>query len=306
MAYLFSGSEVVGNLGLPVNRRMIVVEKLAEQFAEEGYAIWERAFEPEEAERMRAEADSILELIINSTIAHGRKSGRLDILETEAGQLVRKIQPINDLSLYLARVSEDARLLDPLRTIMGDEPVLMEEKLNYKEPLPEKVPGIDCGGRVDDRFPIHSDWAYYKAQDYPQTIVSSAIAFDDCSPDTGPLHIWPGSHREDLPHERNHLGLEVIPGHIDPEGGIDVLAPAGSVMFFHSLLVHNSRPNVSGRPRRLMIYSHYPEAADMGHDVRNGPRRLEESPFEWEYQRMRQSGIFEDVFSAPVFEQSAA
>ena len=49
MVYLFSGSEVVGNLGLPVNRRMIVVEKLAEQFVEEGYAIWERAFEPEEA-----------------------------------------------------------------------------------------------------------------------------------------------------------------------------------------------------------------------------------------------------------------
>ena len=58
-------------------------------------------------------------------------------------------------------------------------------------------------------------------------------------------------------------------------------------MLFHSLLVHNSRPNVSGRPRRVMIYSHYPAGANMGHDVRNGPNRLREAPWEWEYIRTR-------------------
>ncbi len=280
-----------------------MVEQLVHQFEKDGYAIWERAFDEDETERMRREADAVLELIINSSIANARKSGRLDIVDVSgSGYLVRKIQPINDLSLYLAEISSDERLIAPLRSIMRDEPVLMEEKLNYKQPLATDVDGLECGDREDDRFPIHSDWAYYKSQDYPQTIVSSAIVFDDCRPDTGPLHIWPGSHREDLPHERNDLGLEVLPGHIDPEGGIDVLAPAGSVMFFHSLLIHNSRPNVSGRPRRIMIYSHYPRVADMGHDVRNGPKRLVESPYEWEYQRMKTGGEFEDVFAAPVFE----
>lgn len=34
-----------------------------------------------------------------------------------------------------------------------------------------------------------------------------------------------------------------------------------------------------------MIYSHYPKAANMGHDIRNGPNRLRESGHEWDYVR---------------------
>ncbi|MBS11347.1 MAG: hypothetical protein CME19_07080 [Gemmatimonadetes bacterium] len=276
--------------------------ELLEKFNRDGYIAIENAFNPDEVGRMQREADAILELIVNASIGLERKSGRLDILQKEDGQqIVRKIQPINDLSLYLAEISNDERFLGPMRTIMGDEPILMEEKLNYKEPLPEPLNGFDFGPRSNDRFPIHSDWAYYKAQNYPQSIISSAIVLDDCTEDSGPLHIWPGSHKEDLPHDKVEIGLEVQPRLIDPEGGIDLLVPAGTVMIFSSLLIHNSRPNVSGKPRRLMIYSHYPKAADMGADVRNGPARLRESPYEWEYIRKRDRGELKDVFTAPTF-----
>ena len=276
--------------------------ELLEKYNRDGYIAIENAFNPDEVKKMQQEADAILELIVNASIGLGRKSGRLDILQKENGeQIVRKIQPINDLSLYLAEVSNDERFLGPMRTIMGDEPILMEEKLNYKEPLPEPVSGFDLGARPNDRFPIHSDWAYYQAQNYPQAVLSSAIALDDCTVDSGPLHIWPGTHKEHLPHDQVEIGLEVQPGLIDPDGGIDMLVPAGTVMIFSSLLIHNSRPNLSGKPRRLMIYSHYPKAADMGIDVRNGPGRLRESPYEWEYIRKRDRGEISDTFKAPTF-----
>lgn len=275
---------------------------LIEQFNRDGYVAIENAFNPDEVARMREEADTILELIVNSSIGLGRRSRRIDILQRKNGdQIVRKIQPINDLSLYLAEISADERFLGPMRTVMGDEPILMEEKLNYKEPLPEPVSGIEMTGRTTDRFPIHSDWAYYKAQNYPQSIMSSAIAIDNCTEESGPLHIWPGSHKQDLPHDKVDIGLEVQQGLIDPDGGIDLLVPAGTVMLFSSLLVHNSRPNLSGKPRRLMIYSHYPKAANMGADVRNGPTRLRESPYEWEYIRKRERGEISDAFKAPTF-----
>ena len=277
-------------------------KELLEQFNRDGYVAIENAFNPDEVSKMQKEADAILELIVNSSIGHGRRSRRLDILQKENGdQIVRKIQPINDLSLYLAEVSTDERFLGPMQTVMGDEPILMEEKLNYKEPLPEPVSGFEMTSRSSDRFPIHSDWAYYAAQNYPQSIISSAIAIDGCSEDSGPLHIWPGSHKENLPHDKVDIGLEVQPGLIDPEGGIDLLVPAGTVMLFSSLLVHNSKPNLSGKPRRLMIYSHYPKAANMGTDVRNGPTRLRESPYEWEYIRKRDRGEIKDTFTAPNF-----
>ncbi|MCH2663215.1 phytanoyl-CoA dioxygenase family protein [bacterium] len=276
--------------------------ELLEKFSRDGYVAIENAFNAEEVARMQEEADAILELIVNASLGLGRRSGRLDILQKENGdQIVRKIQPINDLSLYMAEISMDERFLGPMRTIMGDEPILMEEKLNYKEPLPDPISGLDLGARPSDRFPIHSDWAYYKLQNYPQSILSSAIALDDCNEDSGPLHIWPESHKEDLPHDKVDIGLEVQPGLIDPKGGIDLLVPAGTVMIFSSLLIHNSTPNLSGRPRRLMIYSHYPKAAKMGNDVRNGPTRLRESPYEWEYVRKRDRGEVEDAFKAPKF-----
>lgn len=274
-----------------------------EQFNEQGYLVIPAAFDDAEVGRMRREADYILQLIINSSLANKRQSRRLDWRrqpDTKV-QVVRKIQPINDLSLYFAEVSADPRLVEPMRTIMGDEPILMEEKLNYKQPLPADVQDIPIR-EFADSFPVHHDWAYYASQNYPQSILSSAISLDPSTEDNGPLRVWPGSHKTMLESRSCDNGLEVHPDLIDHDGGIDVIAPAGSVMIFHSLLVHNSKPNMSGKPRRIMIYSHYPKAADMGHDIRNGPARLRETPWERQYYRMKDTGVFKDVFKAPTYE----
>jgi len=269
-------------------------------FQEHGYVAMERVFSDDEVQRMRKEADDILELILNSSNSLERQSGRLDLVRNEAGFLVRKIQPINDLSLYLSQISADSRLLDPMRALMNEEPILMEEKLNYKQPLPGLSFGFETKPRGTDRFPVHNDWAYYRAQNYPQGIISSAITLDDCPAESGPIRIWPGTHKSHLEHESVDIGLQVQPGLVDFDGGEDLLLPAGSVAFFSSLLVHNSRPNTSGKPRRMMIYSHYPASAKMGVDVRNGPTRLREAPYEWEYTRMKLRGEGRDVFSAGV------
>ena len=185
-----------------------------------------------------------------------------------------------------------------MRTLMNEEPVLMEEKLNYKQPMPDLSFDFQTQPRYTDRFPVHSDWAYYRAQNYPQAIISSAITLDDCPAESGPIHIWPGSQKQHLEHESIDIGLQVKKDLLDFEGGEDLVLPAGSVAFFSSLLIHNSRPNTSGKPRRMMIYSHYPASAKMGVDVRNGPTRLREAPYEWEYTRMKLRGEENDVFRA--------
>ena len=269
------------------------------QFKTDGYLVLSSVFDPAEVKAMREEANFILELIANSSLYHQRKSGRLDILQTHAGQIVRKIQPINDLSLCLSNLSTEQRLLGPLAQLMADQPILMEEKLNYKEPLP--IPVDIESAEMEDRFPIHNDWAYYQAQNYPQEIISSVVSIDECASDSGPICVWPRSHQKHLEHQSTSLGLQVKDGLIDFNAGQEILCEAGSVMFFHSVLIHNSRPNTSGRPRRLMIYSHYPAQFDLGNDVRNGSKRLIESPYEIEYLRAKASGRTKDLFSAPIF-----
>ncbi len=282
-----------------MNKTALTDEELA-NFERDGYVILNAAFDADEVARMRDEANTILELTINASYYNKRRDGRMDICrEADDRYVMRKVQPINDLSLYLSQVSADERLIGPMRQLMGDEPILMEEKLNYKQPLLGMVPDGWEAPRRDTRFPIHNDWAYYSAQDYPQAIVSSAISMDDCTKDNGPIHVWPGTHKTHLEHEAIDIGLEVKPGLLDRDGGLDILAPAGSVMLFHALLVHNSQPNTTAGPRRLMIYSHYPKAANKGIDIRNGPGRLHQAPWEWEYMRALQAGKATPVFTAP-------
>ncbi|MFT5086697.1 MAG: ectoine hydroxylase-related dioxygenase (phytanoyl-CoA dioxygenase family) [Candidatus Latescibacterota bacterium] len=270
-------------------------------FEENGYLVLENLFSPEEVKALQHESDYLLELMLNSSLMHQRLSGRLDWLQTsQDAQVVRKIQPVNDLSLAFTKTIADQRIVDPLRQIMGEKPVLMEEKLNYKQPLPQKVEGLPIK-ELDDYFPVHNDWAYYAAQNYPQSVLSSALLLDECTPNNGPLRIWPGSHKKHLEHERMENGLQINPALIDHGGGIDMLAPAGTFMIFHVLVVHNSRPNTSGRPRRLMIYSHYPESFEMPFDVRNSPSRLREAPWEREYMRAKERGDYQDTFQAPTY-----
>ena len=274
-------------------------DSLLSAFERDGYVVMPGVFDGDELAALRQDADFILELVINSSLANARQSRRLDIRRNKDGTMVvRKIQPIVDLALALAEASGDDRLLGPMATLMGDEPVLMEEKLNYKQPLPTLTDATFF--RVpedDDRFPVHNDFAYYQYNDYPKEIISSALTIDACDEDNGTIQVFPGTHKQHVEHLRVRNGLEVPPGTVAPADAVPIVAPAGSVMFFHSCLIHTSMPNDSNAPRRMMIYSHYPKAANMGYDIRNGPNRLRESPWEWNYQRMRARGEFADPFS---------
>jgi phytanoyl-CoA hydroxylase len=267
-------------------------------FHDRGYLILRNVFEQDELDRLRREADRILELTVNSSLANDRTSGRLDLAEDDAGnQQVRKIQPVNDLSREIARVSQDDRFVKPMQTLLGDTPILMEEKLNYKQPLTDPVPALDA--RHDSTaFPVHNDWAYYREDGYPRSLVWSAICLDDCTEDAGPLHVWPGSHVRHIPHERRSSGLVVPESEINYNAGTSLCVPAGSIVMCHSLLIHNSRHNDSSHPRRLMIYSHYPESEFKTYfDERNGPIRYEESQWESEYYRKKRDGEYTDEFS---------
>jgi ectoine hydroxylase-related dioxygenase (phytanoyl-CoA dioxygenase family) len=275
----------------------MLTERERESYERDGYLVRPGVFDPEELVRMHIEADYVLGLLINSALTNGRPSGRIDATRgVGGGAHVRKVQPVNDLSLYFSEIAEDERIIGPLRDIMGFEPRLMEEKLNYKQPVPNWPAELPLADRTD-AFPPHNDWAYYALQGYPQDIVSTMLVMDDCTVDNGPLILWGGSHRHHLDHIAGpNLDLTVPAGRLEPDAGVDLLAPAGSVVFFHSLLIHSSRPNETDQPRRLMIYSHYPGREDHGVDVRNGPTRLRESPWERQYLRRRAAGEIEDPF----------
>jgi ectoine hydroxylase len=278
-----------------------LTDEQVEQFDRDGYLILPPVFTADEIDACRREADRILELVVNSSLAHRRNHPRTSMtVWPDSSITMRKVQPINDLSQVLADISADERLIGPMRRLMGGEPTLMEEKLNYKQHVPVTGADLSClvASVPDDHFPLHHDWGYYVQQGYPENTISSAIAFDDCA-GRGPIRVLPGTHRLDPemlnPDPAGGDG-RVVTEPFDGWPRVPIEAEAGSVMFFHAKLVHDSEPNLSGLPRRMMIYSHYPADHGGDPDRRNGGMRVRARAFEDAYRTMVADGSFVDAF----------
>ena len=52
---------------------------------------------------------------------------------------------------------------------------------------------------------------------------------------------------------------------VDLDGGSDVLARAGSFVIFSVKTLHNSRPNTTRDPRRLVLFAHAPRQEPQVH-----------------------------------------
>lgn len=260
------------------------------RFRELGYLLFEGVFGEDELEEYRREADRVLDLVLGSSLLFRRRNPRLDLRILGGSEaVVRKIQPINDLSPIFESLSSDERVLGPIGAVMGDEPLLMEEKLNYKQQvrlsrgdtqyLEQGRPDGDAG-----EFLLHHDWGYYRVNSYPDTTISSAIALDDTA-GRGPLRVLPGSHLLEVPLVDSDSPSGVVrQDAVETSGLVTLNMNAGSVLIFHSRLLHDSGPNPTSSPRRLMIYSHYPAShSSADRDRRNAPTRVAASEMESEY-----------------------
>lgn len=267
------------------------------EYRERGYVVLESVFTEPELEEMRQESDRLAELTVNASIALGELSPRLDVQTRDGKVILRKVQPVNDISEVFSRYSSDDRFLAPMRDILDSQPIVMEEKLNYKQPLPGPPPiEADTSG---EGFPYHTDWAYFGLDGYPKETLSSALLVDETTAENGPLRMLPGSHKKDWPIQDEWPPL--VREGIVPEGDVvDLLAPAGTVVIFSSALVHASSENRTDGPRRMMIFSHYPSTFEIDHDQRNRPLRERSQEHERRYREWLDSGEVKPSFRMSV------
>ena len=109
----------------------------------------------------------------------------------------------------------------------------------------------------------HQDWAFY-----PHTnddLAAVGIMLDDVDLENGPMLVVPGSHKG--PTYDHHGPDGRFCGAIDPAvcdiglaRALPCLGTAGSVTVHHVRALHGSATNVSGRPRRFLLYQY--RAAD--------------------------------------------
>ena len=132
------------------------------------------------------------------------------------------------------------------------------------------------------RFPWHQDFPYWYVRigEEAHDIVTAVILLDDADAENGALRVLPGSHKKGpFPRDPNDpLRSLADPAQVDDAQEVLLEAPAGSVVWFGSLLLHRSAPNLSDRDRRAVLHSFQPHGRAHYRDTPFEPQRVERLP----------------------------
>jgi len=148
-------------------------------------------------------------------------------------------------SAPFARLGRHPRMIDPVRQILGEELYMHQFKINGKMAFDGDV------------WQWHQDYGTWKNDDQmPEArAMNIAIFLDEVNEFNGPLMFIPGSHKLGVIDAKHDLATTSYPlwtidndsiGKLVGRGGIiSPKGPAGSMILFHSCLVHASTSNLS-------------------------------------------------------------
>lgn len=209
-------------------------------FEDHGYLAVADVFTPDEIQVWR---DAIVALTRNASEI---SSGNILLETAYEGRepQVRIAFNLFESPSALATLPAHPKILDRLEGLMGGTVLLHHSKLMMKNP------------RVGSAQWWHQDYAYWP-KGRPD-MVACMIWLDDATKENGCLQVVPKSHKRGLlPHERRQRAdgnqLELVEPYFKPEDVVYCEATAGSILFFHCLLLHGSDPNPSDKPRRAAI-----------------------------------------------------
>ncbi|MDH3474414.1 MAG: phytanoyl-CoA dioxygenase family protein [Rhodospirillales bacterium] len=220
--------------------------KLADEqlaaFRDEGYLFLPEVFAQEEARLLRAEADRIYAL------------DREEVWRESSG-VARTAFAAQTYSEPFRRLGAHPRLIGPVMQIL-DGPVYMHQfKVNAKAAF---------DGEVWQWHQDYGTWARDDLMPEPRAM-NIALFLDDVSAVNGPLMFIPRSHKQGTLEAGHDLESTSYPlwtldratvTRLAEEGGIVApTGPAGSVLMFHSNLVHASPPNISPWGRVIVYLS---------------------------------------------------
>ncbi|MCO6457301.1 MAG: phytanoyl-CoA dioxygenase family protein [Pirellulaceae bacterium] len=221
---------------------------LADQYAQQGFAVVEDLLSDETLARLRQRTQDIAEGLVPEFPSAD--------IELEPGAERRTLATVRKLnrcaendSVFLELASEPS-ILDVIESLIGPDIKLYASQCFMKPP----------GGIAK---PYHQDSAYFTIE--PPDLVTCWAALDDVTLDNGCMWVIPGSHRGGLVgHARDWLvgdrvDMQVPLDRLDLGRELPVVMPAGSCSFHHSLLLHRSAANLSDRSRRGLAV-HYMSA----------------------------------------------
>lgn len=209
-----------------------------EQFDREGYLFFPGQFTPEET---RTLVEAVPPLYARREAFNVREKGSDAVRTNFAAHLY---------SEPFARLARHPRMVQPVMDLFDEEVYMHQFKINGKMAF------------EGDVWQWHQDYGTWLNDDMMPTerAMNVAIFLDDVNEFNGPLMFIPGSHRKgvvDAKHDltttsyplwtvSNDLIAQLVERAGGKQGGIvSPKGPAGSMILFHSCLVHASTSNLS-------------------------------------------------------------
>ncbi len=223
---------------------------IVETYRSTGVAAVTGFLEDGELARLRAEADRLQQAARRSGIDSKMLASRPTV---DGGQLFERIDPVRPCSEIFAALAGDERLLEPVKAILEtDSPTLMKDKLIYKFPS-------------DRGYLLHQDFPYFSGpENEPGKFMTAAIALDPITQENGGLSFFIGCHDRVQPAPANDP-RDVDPAALSGQAMWDGGTSAGTLILFHSLTPHQSGPNLSEGPRRIVYYTYVtPDLSHIG------------------------------------------
>lgn len=215
---------------------MIVGSGLRTSFERDGFVIVRGLYSTEEARQHAAWID---ELASRPPSVGNEMVYFEDSLAEPGKRVLSRIERFAQFHAGLGSMVDSNRLIAPLRELLDDQPVLFKEKINFK------LPG---GGGFTPHQDIQPGWDAYAPY-----FISVLIAVDPNTLANGCLELAAGHHQRGLigrkwePLEGDELkGLEFVPYEMAP----------GDAAFFDCFTPHQSKPNLTDRPRRNLYLTY--------------------------------------------------
>ena len=165
-------------------------------------------------------------------------------------RLLNRVENFVPFHQGMAELVLGERLLSGTGALFGEPAVLLKEKVNFKMP----------GG---DGFEPHQDvqagW-----DDYVGLAITAMLTIDETTPENGCLEIARWRHRHEMIGE---LWRPLQPEELVEVDFVSCPSKPGDVVFFDSFIPHQSAPNATASPRRV-LYVTYNRASDGDHRVR--------------------------------------
>ncbi len=153
------------------------------------------------------------------------------------------------------RLGAHPRLIEPVMQILGEEVYMHQYKVNAKAAF---------DGAVWQWHQDYGTWARDDLMPEPRAM-NIALFIDEVTAANGPLLFIPGSHARGVVEAVHDLETTSYPlwtldresvRELADEGGLVApVGPAGSLLLFHSNLVHASPPNISPWDRVIVYLS---------------------------------------------------